>query len=139
MFLGEYQHNIDAKGRLAIPAKFRAKLESGAVLVRGIEACIYGYTMEMWEAKTQEFANQPMSPKERRMLDRRFYATAEECELDGQGRIVVPQAFRRYADLAGEIIVLGVRDRFELWSRARWDAYQDEMAQEDLTGIDLPF
>jgi MraZ protein len=139
MFLGEYQHNIDAKGRLAIPAKFRAKLEGGAVLVRGIEACIYGYTEEMWEVKTKEFAAMQMPIKQRRLLERRFYGTAEECELDSQGRIVVPQNFRRYADLAGEIIVLGVRDRFELWSRAGWDAYQEEMSQEDISDIDLPF
>ena len=139
MFLGEYQHTIDAKGRLAIPAKFRAKLERGVVLVRGIEECIFGYALEMWEAKALEFASRPMEPQQRRLIDRRFYATAQECELDGQGRIVVPPSFRRYADLAGEIVVLGVRDRFEIWSRARWDAYQDAMAQEDISGIDLPF
>jgi MraZ protein len=139
MFLGEYQHSIDTKGRLAIPAKFRGKLERGVVLVRGIEECIFGYAMEMWEAKALEFASRPMDPKQRRLIDRRFYATAQECELDSQGRIIIPLGFRKYADIKSEVAVLGVRDRFEIWSSTRWTDYQEEMAQEDLSGIDLPF
>ena len=139
MFLGEYQHTIDAKGRLAVPAKFRGRLERGAVLVRGIELCLYVFPLETWEAKARELDDANLDPRQRRMIERRFFGTAQECELDAQGRIVVPAPFRRYAELAGETTVLGARHRFEIWSTARWEAYQVEMANEDLTGIDLPF
>jgi len=139
MFLGEFQHTIDAKGRLAIPAKYRGRLERGAVLVRGIEQCLYVYTMETWEAKARELDSRNLDPRQRRMIERRFFGTAFECELDAQGRIVVPARFRTYAELAGETTILGARDRFEIWNTARWEAYQDEMATEDLAGLDLPF
>ena len=139
MFLGEFQHTIDAKGRLAIPAKYRGRLERGAVLVRGIEQCLYVYTMETWEAKARELDSRDLDPRQRRMIERRFFGTAFECELDAQGRIVVPARFRTYAGLSGETTILGARDRFEIWNTAQWDNYQDEMATEDLAGLDLPF
>jgi MraZ protein len=139
MFLGEFQHTIDAKGRLAIPAKYRGRLERGAVLVRGIEQCLYVYTMETWEAKARELDSRDLEPRQRRMIERRFFGTAFECELDAQGRIVVPARFRTYAELSGETTIIGARDRFEIWNTARWEAYQDEMATEDLAGLDLPF
>ncbi len=139
MFLGEYQHTIDAKGRLAIPAKFRGRLDRGAVLVRGIETCLYVFPMETWEAKARELDSVQLDPRQRRLVERRFFGTSFEVELDTQGRIVVPAAFRRYAELAGETTIVGARQRFEVWSAARWEAYQDEMAQEDLSGLDLPF
>lgn len=139
MFLGEYQHTIDTKGRLAIPAKYRARLEQGAVLVRGIEQCLYVYTIETWEAKAHELDSRNLEPHQRRMIERRFFGTAFECELDGQGRIVVPARFRTYASLAGNTTIIGARDRFEVWNSSQWDAYQDEMANEDLAGLDLPF
>jgi MraZ protein len=139
MFLGEYQHTIDTKGRLAIPSRFRSKLEHGAVLVRGIETCLYVFPMETWEEKAKELDKVTLDPKQRRLIERRFFGTAYECELDAQGRIVVPSAFRRYAELVGESAIIGARHRFEIWNLAKWESYQDEMANEDLTGIDLPF
>jgi len=139
MFLGEYQHTIDAKGRLAIPAKFRGRLERGAVLVRGIELCLYVYPIETWEAKSQALETANITPRQRRLIERRFFGTAFEVELDVQGRIVVPTMFRTYASLAGDTTVLGARDRFEIWRTSQWDAYQEEMGNEDLSGIDLPF
>ncbi len=139
MFLGEFQHTIDAKGRLAVPAKYRGRLERGVVLVRGIEQCLYVYTMETWEAKARELDSRELNPRQRRMIERRFFGTAFECELDAQGRIVVPARFRTYAELGGETTIIGARDRFEIWNTARWEAYQDEMANEDLAGLDLPF
>ena len=139
MFLGEYQHTIDTKGRLAIPARFRGRLENGAVLVRGIEPCLYVYTVATWESKARELDSRNLEPKQRRMIERRFFGTAFECELDGQGRIVVPARFRTYAGLAGDTTVLGARDRFEIWNSTQWEAYQDAIAGEDLAGLDLPF
>jgi MraZ protein len=138
-FAGEFEHSVDAKGRLALPARFRAKIERGAVLTRGIEPCLYVFPTETWEQKGQELAETAIDPRQRRMIERRFFGMAFECELDGQGRIVVPAKFRQYAGLNGEAVVIGARDRIEIWSAERWEAYTAEMQEEDLTGLPLPF
>jgi MraZ protein len=139
MFLGEYEHTIDAKGRLAVPAKFRSKIERGAVLTRGIEPCLCVYPLEVWEEKSRRLEEAQLDPRQRRQVERRFFAVAFECELDGQGRIVLPARFREYAGLTNEVTVIGARDRFEIWDRARWRQYIGEIRPEDLEGLDIPF
>ena len=139
MFLGEYPYRIDAKGRLAIPARFRSKIESGAAVTRGVEQCLYVYPLDTWDQKGRELEASITDPRKRQMLMRRFFGTAAECEMDGQGRIVVPAKFRKYAELTGEAMVIGVRDHFEIWSLGAWERYQDAMEQEDLSDLALPF
>lgn len=138
-FQGEFQHVLDAKGRLAIPARFRSRMERGTVLVRGVEACLYLYTMETWIEKARALEHLNLTDTQRRMIERRFFSRASECELDAQGRIIIPAEFRRYANLAGETMVVGARDRVEIWRRTTWEAYLDEIESEDLSGIPLPF
>jgi MraZ protein len=137
VFLGEYQHSIDAKGRLAIPARFRAKIERGAVLTRGIELCLLVYPLETWERKARALAEANLEARQRRHFERLLFGAASECELDAQGRIVLPPKLRQYAALNGEALVLGAHERFEVWSPARWEAYLDETRDEDLGA--LPF
>ena len=139
MFVGEYLHSVDAKGRLALPARFRTKIAGGAVLTRGIEACLYVFPTATWEEKGRELAASAINPRQRRMIERRFFGMAFECELDAQGRIIVPAKFRQYAGLNGEATVVGARDRIEIWSVERWEAYTVEMQGEDLSGLALPF
>lgn len=139
MFLGEFQHSVDTKGRLAIPARFRSKIERGAVLTRGVETCLYVYPLETWEQKARELDAAILDPRQRRMVERRFFGMAFECELDAQGRIVVPARYRQYAGLNGEAAVVGARDRFEIWSPEEWGRYNDEMEQTDLSSLQLPF
>lgn len=139
MFLGEFLHSVDAKGRVAIPARFRSKIERGAVLTRGVDACLYIYPMEVWEQKARELDAANINPRQRRMIERRFFGMAFELELDAQGRIVVPVKLRQYAGLNGEAVVVGARERFEIWSSANWQAYTEEMSEEDLSGLPLPF
>ena len=139
MFLGEYLHSVDSKGRLAIPARFRAKIEGGAVLTRGVDTCLYVYPMATWEQKARELDAAIVDPRQRRLVERRFFGMAYECELDAQGRIIVPAKFRQYAELNGEATVVGARDRFEVWSPVRWEAYMEEMQAEDLSALPLPF
>ncbi len=139
MFLGEYLHSVDSKGRLAIPARFRSKIERGAVLTRGIDACLYVYPMEVWEQKASELDAAILNPRQRRLIERRFFGMATEVELDSQGRIVIPARFRQYAGLGNESMVIGARDRFEIWSTVNWQSYTDEVAAEDLSGLSLPF
>jgi MraZ protein len=159
MFLGEYQHNVDGKGRIAIPARFRGKIEGGAVLTRGVEACLYVYPLAVWEEKARALDAAIVDPRKRRQVERRFFGMAYECELDAQGRIVIPSAFRAYAGLpangngagnghgigngnsgngngsGGEAMVIGARERFEIWSPERWQAYLAETQDDDLSAL----
>src|SRR5205807_6899836 len=113
MFLGEYEHTIDAKGRIAVPAKFRAQMDKGAVISKGMGTCLSVYTMARWEEKSAELASGKTSD-ELRDFERRIYPSASEVEFDGQGRMVIPAKLRAYADLASEVTVAGVRDHFEI-------------------------
>jgi MraZ protein len=129
MFLGEYEHTIDAKGRMAVPARFRGQLEKGAVISKGMGTCLSVYTMQRWEEKSAELVEGKTS-EELRDFERRIYPSAGEVELDGQGRLVIPAKLRAYAGLDNEVTVAGVRDHFEIWDRATWQEYQRRIGQE---------
>ena len=135
MFLGEYEHTIDAKARLAVPAKFRAQIKHGAVLSKGMGTCLSVYTIELWERKSNELVS-GMSSEELRDFELRIYPSASEVELDAQGRMVIPAKLRVYAKLENEVTVAGVRDHFEIWDRATWQAYQERI---DAEGSKIPF
>jgi MraZ protein len=146
MFLGEFQHSIDAKGRMAIPAKYRTRIERGAVLTRGVDSCLYVYPMEVWEAKAAALEALITDPRKLRYVERHFFGGAVECELDAQGRIIIPARYRSHAGLRAangngsvEAIILGARERFEIWSPDRWEAYLRESEPEDLASLPLPF
>lgn len=135
MFLGEYEHTIDTKGRLAVPARFRSQMDRGAVISKGMGTCLSIYTLERWEQKSSELVA-GMSSDELRDFERRVYPSASEVELDGQGRIVIPAKLRAYAKLESNVTVAGVRDHFEIWDRARWQEYQERLDNE---GNSIPF
>lgn len=135
MFLGEYEHTIDAKGRLAVPAKFRAQMDRGGVLSKGMGTCLSVYTLERWEQKSNELVA-GMAGDELRDFERRIYPSANEIELDAQGRMVIPAKLRTYARLGAEVTVVGVRDHFEIWDRATWQDYQERL---DAEGSGIPF
>ena len=135
MFLGEYEHTIDAKGRMAVPAKFRVQMECGAVISKGMGACLSVYTMERWEEKSDELIA-GKSNDELRDFERRIYPSASEIELDAQGRMIIPAKLRAYAHLGNEVTVAGVRDHFEIWDRKTWQAYQERL---DAEGSKIPF
>jgi MraZ protein len=135
MFLGEYEHTIDAKGRMAIPAKFRTQMDHGAVISKGMGTCLSIYTMERWEQKSDELVAGKTSD-ELRDFERRIYPSASEVELDAQGRIVIPAKLRTYATLEAEVTIAGVRDHFEIWDRTAWQTYQERL---DAEGSRIPF
>ena len=135
MFLGEHEHTIDAKGRMAVPARFRAQMDRGAVISKGMGACLSVYTVDRWEEKSAELISGKTSD-ELRDFERRIYPSASEVELDGQGRMIIPAKLRAYAGLESEVTVAGVRDHFEIWDRASWKAYQDRLENE---GGTIPF
>src|ERR1700694_5916023 len=123
MFLGEHEDTIDAKRRMAVPAKFRAQLDKGAVISKGMGTCLSVYTTVRWEEKSAELVAGKTS-EELRDFERRVYPSASEVDLDGQGRIVIPAKLRTYAKLGNEITIAGVRDHIEIWDRASWQTYQ---------------
>ena len=115
MFMGEYNHTIDAKGRLIIPAKFREPLGEEFVLTRGLDGCLYIYPMDEWEAFEEKLRALPLTNKDARAFSRFFVAGATTCELDKQGRILVPQTLREFAGLEKDVILAGNLSRVEVW------------------------
>lgn len=135
MFLGEYAHTIDSKGRMALPARFRQDLEKGAVISKGMGSCLSIYTLDRWNEKSDELAAGKTS-LELRDFERRIYPSANIIEMDGQGRLVIPANLRAYAKLDSEVTVAGVRDHIEIWDRATWQAYQQQLEEQ---GESVPF
>ncbi len=130
MFLGEYTHAIDDKGRVAIPAKFRAGLSSGAVVTRGIDTCLSIYSKGEWEKLAEKIANLPLAQANSRAFARHMLAGAMDVELDRQGRIILPEYLRAYAAVKKNVVVTGLYNRIELWDEARWRTYKTETEKE---------
>ncbi len=127
MFTGEYRHAVDGKGRIAVPARFRAKLDGGCVVARWLDSCLAIFPMPAWEALATKLAGLPMVDHNARLLQRQLFAGAFETELDGQGRVLVPQGLRSFAGLEDEALVLGSRDHAEIWAPARWEEYSQAL------------
>ncbi|WP_102347036.1 division/cell wall cluster transcriptional repressor MraZ [Bacillus sp. Marseille-P3661] len=123
MFMGEYHHNIDQKGRMIIPAKFRDLLGDSFVLTRGLDQCLFGYPHEEWKALENKLKTLPFTKKDARAFTRFFFSGATECEVDKQGRVNIAPPLRDYAKLDKECVVIGVSNRFEIWSLENWETY----------------
>jgi len=122
--MGEYHHNIDAKGRLAIPARFREGLGERFVATKGLDNCLFVFPMAEWARLEEKLKALPFTRADARAFVRFFFAGAAECELDAQGRILIPEHLRTYAKLEKECVILGVSNRVEIWAKAEWEAYQ---------------
>ena len=143
MLLGEYQHTIDEKGRLAVPAKFRKSLSGGVVVTRGFDTCLYLYPMEEWKKLAERIARLPINHADSRAMARLILAGATNAEIDSQGRILVPDYLRTYAGIGGKAIVIGLYNRAEIWDEEAWKVYRataerdgDKIA-ERLGGLEL--
>ena len=121
MFMGEYQHNVDLKGRLIIPSKFREQLGDRVVVTKGLDGCLYLYSTEAWEAFLGKFGSMNLLSPEDRKLKRYFVAGASECEFDKQGRILLPSSLRNAAGIEKDVVLAGMIDYIELWDQERWD------------------
>lgn len=124
--MGEFQHNIDQKGRIIVPSKFREGLGDRFVLTRGLDKCLFAYPMEEWKRLEEKLKKLPLTKKDARAFTRFFFSGAVECELDKQGRINIPQTLRKYASLEKECVCIGVSERIELWSSEIWTDYVTE-------------
>jgi len=124
MFIGEYQHNIDQKGRLAIPVKFRQQLAKGAVVTRGLDNCLFLYTKEEWQKLATKLAALPISKANTRAFSRLMLAGAMDARLDSQGRIILPDYLRQYATVKKKVIIAGLYNRLEIWDELVWQKYK---------------
>lgn len=130
MFLGEYEHSVDVKGRVAIPAKFRAQLEGGLVVTRGFDRCLQVYPMARWTALSEKVSSLSLGQAEARSLRRILFAQAFETEVDKQGRILLPAALREYAGIGDDAIMAGMDTHFEIWAKQGWEDTLAELADE---------
>src|SRR5688572_18762750 len=130
MFIGEYQHTIDDKGRIAFPVKFRKDLSKGAVVTRGIDTCLSIYTLEEWQKLATQVAALPMSQANARAFSRLMLSGAMDMVPDAQGRITVPEYLRQYAAMDKEVVLVGLYTRLELWSKTNWERYKAETERQ---------
>lgn len=123
MFIGQYFHNLDEKGRVAVPAKFRIQLKS-AVVTKGLDNCLFLYPKKEWDKMAQEIAALPIDKSGNRAFSRAMLASAMEVEFDKQGRIILPDYLRRFAGLMKNVVIAGLYNRLEIWDEAKWNNYQ---------------
>ena len=131
MFTGQYTHSIDAKGRVAIPARFRLPLEEGAVAVKWAENCIGLYPRSAYEQLAQRLAGVPLNDEKGRKVARFVFGNSFDVEADAQGRILLAMPLRNWAGLTGEAVMVGARDHVEIWSPARWAAFENNIESGD--------
>ncbi|AYC29155.1 division/cell wall cluster transcriptional repressor MraZ [Paenisporosarcina cavernae] len=143
MFMGEYQHSVDAKGRLIIPSKFRDHLSESFVITRGLDNCLFGYPMEEWRKLEEKLKSLPVTKKDARAFTRFFFSGAVEVEIDKQGRINIPAGLLSHAHVEKECVILGVSNRFEIWAKEAWTSYFEESEEsfndlaENMIGFDI--
>lgn len=123
MLLGEYSHNLDAKGRVSVPAKFREDLGHTFIVTKGLDNCLFAYSKEEWKTFEEKLKNLPLTNMNARNFIRFFFSGANECEIDKQGRINIPQNLREYASLSKDVYIIGVSTRVEIWDKEKWDNY----------------
>jgi MraZ protein len=130
MFIGEYQASIDEKGRISIPVKFRTQLKSKVVVTRGLDNSLFLYNMDEWKKLAAKLASLPISTANTRAFSRLMLAGAMDCDVDKQGRIVLPGYLKEFAKIKKKAVVAGLYNRIEIWSEALWMAYKTQTEQQ---------
>ncbi|MFZ5985962.1 MAG: division/cell wall cluster transcriptional repressor MraZ [Bacillota bacterium] len=126
MFYGEYQHSVDVKGRVIVPSKFRDGLGEKFILTKGLDNCLFAYSSEEWANLEAKLRSLPFTDKDVRAFVRFFFAGATECEVDKQGRVLIPQNLREYAGLDKDVYIIGVSTRVEVWDKNKWENYSGD-------------
>ena len=121
MFMGEYNHSIDAKGRIIVPSKFREKLGDQFIVTKGLDGCLWVFSSSEWETFSEKLTSLPVARKDARNFSRFFLAGATEAETDKMGRILIPQVLRDYAGLEKDAVLIGAGSRVEIWNKAAWE------------------
>jgi len=130
MFIGEYYYTIDPKGRIAIPSKLRSTLSKGGVITKGLDNCLFIFSLKDWQPMAEKIKRLPLSQSNSRAFSRLMLAGAMDIKLDSQGRILVPDYLRKYVGLKKEIVLAGVYDRLEIWDEKEWEKYKKRTEKE---------
>ncbi len=130
MFIGEYNHSLDEKGRMNMPVKFRSNLAGGAVITRGLDHCLFVYPKTEWEVFAAKLAALPVASKNSRAFARLMLAGAWDVELDSQGRVMIPEYLREYASIGKHVVIAGLYNRVEIWDEDAWHAYKTATEQQ---------
>ena len=133
MFIGEYSHSIDHKGRIAIPVKFRANLAAGCVVTRGLDNSLSIYPIDEWQKTAKKIAALPIYSADARAFSRLMLSGAMDLEIDRQGRVVIPPYLREYAGLKDQAVVTGAYDRLEVWAKDKWEEYRMDIEDKAIT------
>ena len=130
MFIGEYSHTIDSKRRLAVPSKFRKDLGKGTVITRGLDNCLFVFPLKEWNSFSQKLSTLPLGQSDARGFIRLMLAGAMDVQLDGLGRILVPDYLKEYASLKKQVVITGVLNRLEIWDETLWKRYKGRSEKE---------
>lgn len=125
MFIGEYKHSLDQKNRIAVPSKFKAYLEEGAVVTRGLDKCLFLYPKSEWDKQAMKLSTLPLAQAKARAFARLMLAGAMDVELDNQRRIMIPEYLKEYAGINKNIVIAGLYNRLELWDEEEWKKYRN--------------
>ncbi len=125
---GEYEHRLDNKGRLIVPSKLREELGCTFMITKGLDSCLYIYPNEEWQLFAEKLRELPMTNKNARQFKRFFNSGATKCEVDGQGRILLPQTLRDFAKIEKDVVIIGNGEKAEIWNKEQWDAINNEEA-----------
>ena len=132
--LGQHRYQLDAKGRIALPSKFRESFADGVYLTLGQDGCLFAFPKQEWDGRSQEVRSRPLNGQHARAYARMFFGNAERVDLDTQGRVVIPQKLRTGVGIGRDVIVIGVSDRLEIWSGEAWDRYEQSQAGSYTSG-----
>lgn len=127
MFLGQYEHTIDEKGRLIVPAKYREPLGDNFIITYGLDVCLFVYSLEEWKTLAEKLKLFPLGQRDARAFKRILFSRATNCTIDSQGRVIIMKYLRDYARIDKEVMIIGVSDRIEIWSKDIWQKYFDKI------------
>lgn len=132
MLIGEYEHSLDTKGRLIMPAKLREDIGEKFIITKGLDGCLFAFSLEEWKNFEQKLRTLPISNKDARAFSRFFFAGAIDCEIDKQGRFLITSNLREFAKLEKEIVIVGMDSRIEIWSKEKWQNTEDDISADEI-------
>ena len=132
MLIGEYEHSLDAKGRLIMPAKLREDIGEKFIITKGLDGCLFAFSIVEWKNFEEKLRSLPISNKDARKFSRFFFAGAIECEIDKQGRFLISSNLREFAELEKDVIIVGMDSRIEIWSKEKWNKFDEDISADEI-------
>lgn len=132
MLIGEYEHSLDAKGRLIMPAKLREDIGEKFIITKGLDGCLFAFSIAEWKIFEEKLRSLPISNKDARKFSRFFFAGAIDCEIDKQGRFLISSNLREFAELEKDVIIVGMDSRIEIWSKEKWNKFDEDISADEI-------